>query len=275
MPASIYMTVMTMIKTNKFFLLISAMVLASCSLSPGMHMKTKSPNSDNERVYIESINKDLEVIDIVNFQGNENESYKIGNGDQISITIWGLPEIFPITNTASDAHLRRVDSNGNIYFPYAGIMKASGRTQDELRSNLTKELSKNFTNPQLDLSIAKFNSQKIYLLGEVLKPSKLFLTDVSISLTDAIGEVSGINNNTASGSEVFIIRSLDGSGEPQIYRADLSSPAGFVSASQFILIDNDVVYVNSKSTTRWNRVISQFFPFSAFLNSVDNLTTRD
>ena len=39
------------------------------------------------------------------------------------------------------------------------------------------------------------------------------------------------------------------------------------------LKDNDVIYVNAKGTTRWNRVISQFFPFSSFLNSVDNLTT--
>mgnify|MGYP006228273447 CR=1 FL=1 len=37
------------------------------------------------------------------------------------------------------------------------------------------------------------------------------------------------------------------------------------------LSDNDIVYVNAKGTTRWNRVISQFFPFSSFLNSVDNL----
>ena len=275
MRANIYMTVMTMIKTNKIIFLIFILILTGCSLSPGMHMTTKSANTDNERVYIESIDEELEVINIVNFQSDENEIYKIGNGDQISIMVWGLPEVFPITNTNSETNLRRVDSNGNIYFPYAGIMKASGKTQDELRRSLTNELSKNFTNPQLDLSIAKFNSQKVYLLGEVLKPSKLFLTDVSISLTDAIGEVSGINNNTGSGSEVFIIRSSDENGEPKIYRADLSSPAGFVAASQFVLRDDDVVYVNSKSTTRWNRVISQFFPFSAFLNSVDNLTTRD
>ena len=56
-----------------------------------------------------------------------------------------------------------------------------------------------------------------------------------------------------------------------IYRADISSPAGFLSANQFYLQDKDIVYVNAKGTARWNRVISQFFPFSSFLNSVDNL----
>ena len=37
-------------------------------------------------------------------------------------------------------------------------------------------------------------------------------------------------------------------------------------------MNNDIVYVNASGTARWNKVISQFFPFSSFLNSIDNLT---
>ena len=79
-----------------------------------------------------------------------------------------------------------------------------------------------------------------------------------------------MNTNTSEGEDVFIIRQVS-SQEQRIFRVDLSSPAGFLSAGNFILADNDIVYVNAKGTTRWNRVISQFFPFSSFLNSVDNL----
>ena len=82
-----------------------------------------------------------------------------------------------------------------------------------------------------------------------------------------------MSTNTADGSEVFIIRQGVGSNDPEIYRANLSSPSGFIAAGDFYLADNDIVYVNAKGTTRWNRVISQFFPFSTFLNSVDNLTS--
>ena len=60
---------------------------------------------------------------------------------------------------------------------------------------------------------------------------------------------------------------------PRIFRANLSSPSGFLNSANFYLQDNDIVYVNAKGTTRWNRVISQFFPFSSFLNTVDNLTS--
>ena len=223
----------------------------------------------NREIEIENISESFNNIP------NNTGIYAIGNGDQIAITVWGLPEIFPIANINPDQNLRRVDSNGNIYFPYVGTIKAKNKTQNELRDDLTNELSKYFNNPQLDVSIARFNSQKVYLLGEVTAPSKLNITDIPLSLSDALGEVKGLNNNTSSGSDVFIIRQSANGNDPRIFRADLSSPSGFLVANEFYLSNNDIIYVNSKGTTRWNRVISQFFPFSTFLNSIDNLTNNN
>ena len=267
---------MNMIKRSKFIVLALGLILSSCSLTPGMHMITKkSLGSSEEKIYIESISSDIIIENISNFRDENDslaQSYRIGNGDQISITVWGLPDIFPISNITPDQNLRRVDSNGNIYFPYVGVLKASNKTQNELRDDLSNSLSKYFTSPQLDVSIARFNSQKVYLLGEVTSPKKLNITDIPISLADALGEVKGLSTNTASGSEVFIIRQGRNGSLPKIFKANLSSPAGFLDAGNFYLADNDIVYVNAKGTTRWNRVISQFFPFSTFLNSIDNLT---
>ncbi len=244
-----------------------------CSLSPGMHMNS-SNNGSNEYIYIESIDKRVEVLDI-NTGINKNfelTSYKIGVGDEIAITVWGLPDVFPMVNMSPDQNLRKVDADGMIFFPYIGMIKAIGRTQTELRNEITDKLSVYFTDPQIDVSVARFYSQKVYILGEVTIPQKIFIAQTPISLSDAIGEASGLNTNTSNGSEVFIIRNLP---EPIIYRADLSSPSGFLLASNFYLSDNDVIYINASGTTRWNRVISQFFPFSTFLNSIDNLVKEN
>ncbi len=265
------MTLILMMKKNNFLKLAMLVLLGGCSITPGMHLESQRSNGE-DFVYIEGINKKIKIQNISEADNsNKNNVYKVGNADQISITVWGLPEVFPISNITPDQNLRRVDSNGNIYFPYVGLMKASGKTQNQLREDLTASLSKYFNNPQLDISIARFNSQKVYLLGEVTVPTKLNITDVPLSLAEALGESSGLSTNTSSGSEVYIIRK--GGTEPYIFRANLASPAGFVDASNFLLEDNDIVYVNAKGTTRWNRVISQFFPFSTFLNSIDNLTS--
>lgn len=253
------------------------MLLAGCSLSPGMHMDTRSPwNDDSKYVYVNSIEKDVRLINIsetLDSSYKNNYLYKIGIGDQISVTVWGLPDIFPIINVGVDQNLRRVDANGNIFFPYAGLIKAEGKTQDELRNNLTKSLSNYFTDPQIDVTIARFNSQQVFILGEVTKPIKLNINDIPISLSNAIGESFGLNTNTAAASEVFIIRQSGTEGEPLIFHADLKNPSNFIEASNFYLQHNDIVYVNASGTARWNKVISQFFPFSTFLNSIDNLTT--
>ena len=261
---------------NKLFIIFS-IFLTSC-VAPGMHMDTsKSWSNDYESVYIESIDKEIRIESISDYKMSNkglNSIYRIGNGDQISITVWGLPEIFPISNINPDQNLRRVDSNGNIYFPYVGIIKAAGKTQNELRENLSDSLSNFFTDPQLDISIARFNSQKIYLLGEVTRPSKINISDIPLSLSEALGEVNGLNTNTSASGEVFIIRQGQGDSEAKIIRANLSTPAGFIAAGEFYMEDNDIVYVNASGTTRWNRIISQFFPFSSFLNSIDNLTSN-
>ncbi len=252
------------------FKLFTLLLLTGCALSPGMHMSDR----EGSEVYIETIKKKIKIEKLEdNLETSSQDfTYRIGNGDQVAITVWGLPEVFPLTNISADQNLRRVDSNGNIYFPYAGTIKASAKTQNELRVILTSKLSEYFKDPQLDVSIARFNSQKAYLLGEVVKPGKINLTDIHLSLSDALGEVNGLNNNTSDGAKVFIIRQGVNGQDPRIILADLSSPSGFLNSNQFFIQDNDIIYVNPKGTTRWNRVISQFFPFSSFLNSIDNLT---
>ena len=273
MQKDIYMTTMMKKMIRKFlFLIAMTLFLVSCTLSPGMFMSSSKNWNGTNTVFIESLDKSIPIESIQGYSPSETNTdiYKIGVGDQLFVTIWGQPEVFPLNGINQELNVRRVDSNGNIFFPFVGLIKAEGKTQDELRNNLTIELSKMFKNIQLDLSIFNFNSQKVYLLGEVTVPKEINLSDIPISLSDAIGQARGLNTNTSEGEDVFVIRQSVRN-EPRIFRVDLSSPAGFFSAGKFYLEDNDIVYVNAKGTTRWNRVISQFFPFSSFLNSVDNL----
>ena len=262
---------------KKINFLVVLIFATSCSLSPGMHIETKSSWADDSRyIYIDSLKKDLRLIKIsetLDAAYKKNYVYKIGVGDQIAVTIWGLPEIFPINNVSADINLRRVDANGNIFFPYVGLIQAKGKTQGELRLNLSNRLSEYFTDPQVDVSIARFNSQQVFVLGEVTKPIKLNISDIPISLSNAIGESFGLNTSTSAASEVFIIRQNKIGEDPLIFHADLKNPSNFIEAGNFYLENNDIVYVNASGTARWNKVISQFFPFSSFLNSVDNLTS--
>lgn len=267
-------------KINYIYFLLITISISSCSLSPGMHMESDASWVDKrEFITIYEDNKyiDIEVepisLSLSSFEDIQESPYKIGIGDKLSITVWGLPDAFPMVNISPEQNLRAVNTDGTIFFPYAGIIKAVGKTQVELRIELTTKLSKFFNNPQLDVSIARFNSQKVFILGEVQRPQKMSITETPLSLADALGSVDGLNNNTSAGDQVFIIRQASSSstGVPKIFKANIKSPSGFIEAGNFYLKSQDIVYVNASGTTRWNRVISQFFPFSTFLNSIDNL----
>ena len=273
------MEAMNIIKMNKTIPLFLTCVLSACSLSPGMFLSTKNNFSDENsyvligenrsqtKVFVEEL-----TLDLIKKNQRKKENYTIGIGDQISVTIWGMPDIFPIMPGTSDQNLRAVSGEGTIYFPYAGTIKANGRTSVELREILTERMAKFFNDPQIDVSVARYNSKKIYILGEVTAPQRINLTETPLSLSDALGEVKGLSTITAAGDQVFVVRQ-ESNGEPKIFKADLSSPAGFIIAGNFYLEPQDIVYVNASGTARWNRVISQFFPFSTFLNSIDQLTS--
>ena len=259
---------------KKINLVLVSAIISGCAISPGMHVETqKSWFNNKEFVYIESIDQAIEVQPINAYLKKNiqyKHSYKIGIGDQISVAVWGLPEIFPIINVSPDQNLRRVDQNGNIFFPYAGLVKAVNKTQDQLRDDITSALSNYFNEPQVDVTISRFNSQQVFVLGEVTRPTKMNITDIPISLSDALGNSLGLNKNSA-GPDVFIIRQADKINQPQIFYANLDNPSYYIDAGNFYLYDNDIVYVNSSSTVRWNKVISQFFPFSSLLNTVDQI----
>ena len=258
---------------KKFNSILIVAIISGCAISPGMHVVTKKNwLNEKEYVFIDSIDQPIEIQPINNFIKlyKYNHLYRIGSGDQISVVVWGLPDIFPIVNISPDQNLRRVDQNGNIFFPYAGLIKAADKTQDELRDDITSALSKYFTEPQVDVTISRFNSQQIFVLGEVIKPSKINLTDIPITLADAVGNSQGLNQNTA-GPDIFIIRQASNNKLPQIFYANSNNSSFLFDAGNFYLSDNDIVYVNSSGTTRWNKVISQFFPFASFLNTVENI----
>ena len=105
---------------KKLSLITILVYVSGCSLSPGMHMETQSNWLDESKyVYVESIDRNIELVNISkprDLSATSNYLYKIGIGDQVSVTIWGLPEIFPINVVNSEASLRRVDANGNIFF---------------------------------------------------------------------------------------------------------------------------------------------------------------
>ncbi len=258
-------------KSKKFFNLILVFLICSCSVIPGMsNPKVNSIGLDLKKVEVLKI-----TPEIVKGSQSQTENYKISVGDLLSIVVFGQEEYFPATQSYvpdSPYSTKQVDERGTIFFPFVGYVEVVGKTVSQVRDELSIALSNEFKNPQVDVSIRKFNEKRnVYVLGEVLQRNTISVGFVPLTLADAISQSGGLSPETSDGSDVFVIRKNISNSSGVVYKADLSSAGDFVVSGQFTLVPGDVVYVGAADITKWNRFVSQLFPFASFINQVDNI----
>lgn len=116
-----------------------------------------------------------------------------------------------------------------------------------------------------------YNDRKeVYVLGEVMKPAAIPFKTTGMTLTQVLGRSGGLNQTTAKGKAVYVIRGI-GSMEKTpatIYQLDAKSPASFTLASGFNVKAGDVVFVGAAGITRWNRFLTQLLPLTGVITSV-------
>nr|WP_217446867.1 polysaccharide biosynthesis/export family protein [Cupriavidus basilensis] len=107
---------------------------------------------------------------------------------------------------------------------------------------------------------------RVFVTGEVVRPSMVLPRNGHLTLNEAIGEAGGVNPNSADAKELYVIRN-DTEGGVQVFHLDGKSPVSLALAEGFELKPKDVVYVDAAGVVRWGRVINQLIPSGSFLNS--------
>ena len=132
-------------------------------------------------------------------------------------------------NPESPYSTRLVDENGNIFFPYAGVINVKGKKISEVRTIITEKLNLEFNDPQVDVSISKYNKNRnVYIVGEVIKPSSMTIGIEDITLADLIANAKGLKSETSDPKDIYIIRTAEKN--PVIYRVNLRTPDKFILA---------------------------------------------
>ena len=258
---------MNMKKTVSVFLALT--LIHACSIVPGV----KSPKQLTNVAGFD-IKEIIEVTpEIIESQAKKSDLYKISQGDELSIIVYGQNEIFPVTSVgARSPYIAKiVDGDGEIFFPYVGRVYVQGSTVTEVRKILTEGLKKSFNDPQLDLSITNYNPRrKVYVVGEVISPGNISIGPSNLTLSDAISQSRGLSPITSDPRDVFVIRKNYTDNTGVVFRVDLSNASMFKYSGEFILESGDVVYVGPADITKWNRFISQLFPFASLATQLDN-----
>ena len=152
----------------------------------------------------------LNQKELLKAQSDDN-IYKIGRQDILRINVWGNPDLSnvgPGGNVAGNynnlpVNGRVVDEKGEIYFPLVGSIQAADLSIKDFRAQLEKKLKKYLKDPPVEVEVASYRSQKVFVAGEVKTPSMLMITDQPMRITDAIALAGGFTPNADNYSVVL------------------------------------------------------------------------
>lgn len=117
------------------------------------------------------------------------------------------------------------------------------------------------------------DDRRVYVMGEILRPSALPLRNGRLSLNEALGDAGGVNLLTSDTRHIYVIRNDLAQGR-QLFHLDVKNPAALALADSFALQARDVVYVDSVPLVSWNRVISLILPAAQVVNLGSDATRR-
>lgn len=257
-----------------------AIMLASSGLLMAVSGCTSLPSSgpDDKRVQSQAsiqmglkdraVGLDYVLLDLTKtmlpyFERSGAESLKIGFGGgrgEAPETVVGVGDIIAVTIFESSAGglfipseagsrpgnyitlpQQTVDRSGTISVPYAGRIKASGRSTEVIAREIEASLANRAIEPQVIVSITENRSSRVSVLGDVENPAQLEINPAGERILSVIARAGGLKT---PGAETYVTLQRRGR-EGTILFSDLVNK----SDENIFVAAGDTIYVNRERRT--------------------------
>lgn len=126
-------------------------------------------------------------------------AYIIGPEDVLDINVWKEPDMTRIVPVRPD---------GKISLPLINDVQAAGSTPQQLASTVTAKLRKYVQDPQVTVIVTAINSQRIFVVGEVLRAGAFPLIP-GMTVLQALSSAGGFST-FADVKKIHVMRVVDG-----------------------------------------------------------------
>ena len=134
-----------------------------------------------------------------------------------------------------------IDTAGNISVPYAGSLRAEGKTPTEVQREIVAAIKNRAIDPQAVVALATQNTSLISVLGEVNTPNRFPAQPAGEHLLDAITRAGGIKDQ---GYDTWVVLERKGTRAAVPFGELIANPANNVW-----VWPNDTIYVFQQPQT--------------------------
>nr|WP_174822437.1 polysaccharide biosynthesis/export family protein [Ruegeria atlantica] len=143
-------------------------------------------------------------------------------GDVLGLTIWENVDDGLLTGeVGSSTSLSevQVDADGFIFVPYAGRVRASGNTPEQLRQVITEKLQDQTPDPQVEVRRAAGNGATVALTGNISAPGIYPIELPTRTLSGMLSQAGGV----VEGSDIALVTLIRGNQKGTVWYDDVFS----------------------------------------------------
>tara|TARA_X000000950_G_scaffold176661_1_gene214497 strand:- start:2843 stop:3973 length:1131 start_codon:yes stop_codon:yes gene_type:complete len=255
---------MYILKKIIFLLILVLFLFNNCTILPGIN---KNPNKKNPnqkfqlseysindvKINIIKINKlsENEILGYNKYQTNNYKNkiqdyseiynyryeYILGPSDSVSIDL---------TDTDDLDGVYKIDQDGMIDLPFIGKIKISELYLNEAQNLLIQIIKTFYKNPDLQINIEEFNSNKVYIVGAVRNQITISLNQQPLTLIEAAIQA---NFNPSAEDKLFGTSGLLRR-EGKVYEINLINTFKNKDEKEnFYLKRDDVIFIDKNSNS--------------------------
>jgi polysaccharide export outer membrane protein len=157
----------------------------------------------------------------------------LGPGDTVRVTVFQNPDL-----TTEG----RLSGRGSIRMPLIGEVSLQGLTPSAAETRIADRLREEsiVVNPQVSVNLVQLRSRQVSILGQVAKPGKYPIEDLSMKLTDLLATAGGVAPGGAD--SITVVTTRNGGTE----KLEIDLPAMFRNGNldkNLELVTGDIVFV--------------------------------